>query len=125
MSASSHQYLVKDVRVLHLRLGVAMHGVAATTPSLGEVALSKKLSKVQREVLEYMARGHKLYASSDHNWLDEVPGERGLCKRVHGNTLYALRRRGYISRDDTARTPWWRRDYEITTEGRKCLTNAV
>ena len=86
----------------------------------------KKLSKVQREVLEYMVQGHGLFADRTGSiWLDRVPTQRGPYRRVHGNTLHALRKRGYIARNDTACTPWWRRDYEITALGRKCLTNTV
>lgn len=83
--------------------------------------MNRKLSKVQREVLEYMAQGHALYTSRHgRNWLDKVP-QRGLYKGVHGNTLRALHKRGYIARNDTARTPWWRGDYEITDMGRDAL----
>lgn len=82
-----------------------------------------KLSEVQREVLEYMVQGSRLLASTNGgSWLDNVSGRKGFYKRVHGNTLYALHKRGYIVRNDAACTPWWRRDYEITDAGRDALT---
>ncbi len=112
--------------MLHFLSSMAMHGDHAGAGVDEVETLSKKISKVQREVLTHMAQGHRLFASSNSNWLDKVTRQdSGLYKRVHTNTLLALRKRGYIICLDTARTSWWRTDYEITDKGRKCLTNAA
>ena len=81
-----------------------------------------KISKVQREVLQHMANGSKLYSAmavrstSSHNWLS---GE--LCFSLHTNTLKALLARGLIERANTKSTPYWRRDYAITQAGREAI----
>jgi len=83
-----------------------------------------KTSKVQREVLQHMARGHKLYIDKVQGrpWLNQVRGSDGTYERVHSSTLYALLRRGLIKYMSTEITPYWRRDYVITDAGREALT---
>lgn len=84
--------------------------------------MTDKLSKVQAEVLGHMAQGHKMHGSAHAPpYLSGVPGKYGLSKNVHTNTWFALLKRGYIERADTDKTPWWRRDYVITDNGREKL----
>ena len=83
-----------------------------------------KLSKAQHKVLEALAADlENRWIRSDSSFRHRAPrlegagGAHGTHLDVHSNTLFALRKRGYIELFEREKAPWWARDYRITEAG--------